>query len=133
MDLLKKLEDCASRYEQVQQDILDPNLVKDQKRYKDTMREHGYLSELMVLYDEYKKCLQGIKDDTLMITNEEDADMREMAREELKELEAKQPQLEEQIKVKLIPPDPLDEKNIILEIRSPAGGDLASLFVRYLW
>ena len=133
MDLLKKLEDCASRYEQVQQDILDPNLVKDQKRYKDTMREHGYLRELMVLYDEYKKCLQGIKDDTLMITNEEDADMREMAREELKELEAKQPQLEEQIKVKLIPPDPLDEKNIILEIRSAAGGDEASLFVRDLW
>ena len=133
MDLLEKLEDCASRYEQVQQDILDPNLVKDQKRYKDTMREHGYLRELMVLYDEYKKCLQGIKDDTLMITNEEDADMREMAREELKELEAKQPQLEEQIKVKLIPPDPLDEKNIILEIRSAAGGDEASLFVRDLW
>ena len=68
-----------------------------------------------------------------MITAEDDAEMREMAREELKELEERQPALEEEIKLKLVPPDPLDEKNIILEIRSAAGGDEASLFVRDLW
>ncbi len=133
MDLLKKLEDCSKRYKEVQQMIMDPNLVKDQKKYKDTMRENNYLSELCALYDEYKKVLQGIQDAKEMITAEDDVEMKEMAREELRELEEKQPKIEEDIKLKLVPPDPLDEKNIILELRSAAGGDEASLFVRDLW
>ncbi|MGP1496692.1 MAG: peptide chain release factor 1 [Treponema sp.] len=131
--MMKKLEDCAKRFSEVQQLILDPNLVKDQKKYKDTMRENGYLSELNDLYNEYKKTLNGIKEAKEMITAEDDPEMKEMAREELKELEEKQPRLEEEIKLKLVPPDPLDEKNIILEIRAAAGGDEASLFVRDLW
>ena len=133
MDLLKKLEECEARYKVVQGMILDPGLVKDQKKYKDTMRENGYLSELSELYAEYKKVLQGIQDAKEMITAEDDVEMKEMAREELKELEEQQPKLEETIKLKLVPPDPLDEKNIILEIRSAAGGDEASLFARDLW
>ncbi len=133
MDLIKKLDECENRLKEVSELVMDPNLVKDQKKYKDTMREHGYLTEVCALYDEYKKVLQGIQDAKEMITAEDDAEMKEMAREELKELEEKQPQLEEQIKLKLVPPDPLDEKNIILEIRSAAGGDEASLFVRDLW
>ncbi len=133
MDLLKKLEECENRYKVVQEMVLDPNLVKDQKKYKDTMRENGYLSELSELYAQYKKVLQGIKDAKEMITAEDDVEMKEMAREELKSLEEEQPKLEEEIKLKLVPPDPLDEKNIILEIRSAAGGDEATLFVRDLW
>ena len=133
MDLLKKLEELSERYKVVTEQINDPDLVKDQKKYKDTMRENQYLSDLMELYEEYKKTLSGIEDAKVMITSEDDADMKEMAREELKELEEKQPQIEEKIKLKLIPPDPLDEKNIILEIRSAAGGDEASLFVRDMW
>lgn len=133
MDLLKKLEECENRYKIVQEMVLDPNLVKDQKKYKDTMRENGYLSELNELYAQYKKVLQGIKDAKEMITAEDDVEMKEMAREELKSLEEEQPKLEEEIKLKLVPPDPLDEKNIILEIRSAAGGDEATLFVRDLW
>ena len=133
MALIKKLDECEKRFKEVSDLVMDPNLVKDPKKYKDTMREHGYLTELCALYDEYKKVLQGIQDAKEMITNEDDADMREMAREELKELEEKLPKLEEDIKLKLVPPDPLDEKNIILEIRSAAGGDEASLFVRDLW
>ena len=133
MDLIKKLDECEARFKEVQQMVMDPNLVKDQKKYKDVMRENGYLSDVCELYTEYKKVLQGIKDATEMITMEDDVDMKEMAREELKELEEQQPKLEDQIKLKLIPPDPLDEKNIILEIRSAAGGDEASLFVRDLW
>ncbi len=133
MDLLKKLEECENRYKTVQEMVLDPNLVKDQKKYKDTMRENGYLSELSELYAQYKKVLQGIKDAKEMITAEDDVEMKEMAREELKSLEEEQPKLEEEIKLKLVPPDPLDEKNIILEIRSAAGGDEATLFVRDLW
>lgn len=133
MDLLKKLEECEKRYQEVQALILDSNLVKDQKKYKDTMRENGYLSELSELYAKYKKVLSGIQESKEMITNEDDAEMKEMAREELKSLEEEQPKLEEEIKLKLVPPDPLDEKNIILEIRSAAGGDEATLFVRDLW
>ena len=101
MDLLKKLEECAARYEQVQKDVLDPELVKDQKKYKETMRENGYLGEVCALYEEYKKVLQGIEDAKEMITAEDDAEMKEMAREELHELEEKQPKLEEEIKLKL--------------------------------
>ena len=133
MDLIKKLDECEKRLKEVQQLVMDPDLVKDQKKYKDTMRENGYLTEVCELYAEYKKILQGIKDSTEMITMEDDVEMKEMAREELKALEEKKPQMEEQIKLKLIPPDPLDEKNIILEIRSAAGGDEASLFVRDVW
>lgn len=133
MDLIKKLDECENRLKEVQQLVMDPDLVKDQKKYKDTMRENGYLTEVCELYAEYKKIIQGIKDSTEMITMEDDVEMKEMAREELKELEEKKPQMEEQIKFKLIPPDPLDEKNIILEIRSAAGGDEASLFVRDVW
>ena len=133
MDLLKKLDELSGRYEEVTKLIADPNLVKDQKKYKDVMRENQYLSDLMELYAQYKKVLSGIEESKIMITTEDDAEMKEMAREELHELEEKQPKLEEQIKLKLIPPDTLDEKNIILEIRSAAGGDEASLFVRDLW
>ncbi len=133
MDLLKKLEDCRIRFDELNSQVMDPDLVKDPSKYKDVMREHGHLSELMTLYDEYQKVLKGIGDDTEMITNEEDHDMKEMAREELKSLEERKPQIEEQIKFKLIPPDPLDEKNIIIEIRNGVGGDEASLFVADLY
>ena len=133
MDLIKKLEECEKRFKEVNELVMDPDLVKDAKKYKDTMREHGYLNEVCALSDEYKKVLTGIQDAKEMITAEDDAEMKEMAREELKELEERLPKLEEDIKLKLVPPDPLDEKNIILEIRSAAGGDEASLFVRDLW
>ena len=133
MDLLKKLEDCKARFDIVNAQVMDPNIVKDPKQYKEVMREHGHLSELMTLYDEYRKVLKGIDDDTEMITNEEDHDMKEMAREELRQFEERKPQLEEQIKFELIPPDPLDEKNIIVEIRNGVGGDEASLFVADLY
>src|SRR5574344_222499 len=133
MDLLKKLEDCKARFDIVNAQVMDPNIVKDPKQYKEVMREHGHLSELMTLYDEYRKVLKGIDDDTEMITNEEDHDMKEMAREELRQFEERKPQLEEQIKFELIPPDPLDEKNIIVEIRNGVGGDEASLFVADLF
>ena len=133
MDLLKKLEDCKKRFDELSARVMDPDLVKDVEKYKDVMREHGHLSELMELYGEYKKMLDDIESDTELITNEDDHDLKEMAREELKSLEEQKPLLEEKIKLKLIPPDPLDEKNIIVEIRNGVGGDEASLFVADLY
>ena len=133
MDFLKKIDELDKRFVEVNEMVQDPDLVKDQKKYKDVMREHGFLTSVLETGHEYKKTLQGIEDAKVMITTEDDPDMKEMAREELKELEEKIPQLENELKRKLIAPDPLDEKNIILEIRSAAGGDEASLFVRDVW
>ena len=105
--LLKKLEEKATRYEEVNELVQDPDLIKDQKRYKDVMREHSHLSALMEAYKEYKDVLQGIEDSKIIITEEDDQEMKEMAREELRDLEEKKPQLEDKIKMLLIPPDPL--------------------------
>ncbi len=133
MDLLKKLDELDARYKVVSDLVQDAELVKDAKKYRETMSEFGHLGEVSILAKEYREILKGIEDAKMMITAEEDAEMKEMAREELHTLEEKQPIMEEKIKLKLIPPDPLDEKNIILEIRSAAGGDEASLFVRDMW
>ena len=131
--LLKKLEELSKRFEVVNELIQQPDLIKDQKKYKDTMREHSYLTNVMEAYEEYKKVLQGIEDSKLIITEEEDHDMKEMAREELKRFEEEQPVLENKIKMLLIPPDPLEEKNIIVEIRAGTGGDESSLFAADLF
>ncbi len=126
--LLKKLEEKAVRYEEVNELVQDPDLIRDQKKYKDVMREHSHLTALMESYEEYKKVLQGIEDSKIIITEEDDQEMKEMAREELRELEEKKPQLEDKIKMLLIPTNPLEEKNIIMEIRAGTGGDESSLF-----
>ena len=131
--MIKRLEQMAKRFAEVNEQIQDPELVKDPKKYKDIMREHSHLSSVMEAYEEYKSVLQGIEDAKVLITEEEDHDMKEMAREELKGLEEKKPQIEEKIKFLLIPPDPLEEKNIIMEIRGGTGGDESSLFAADLF
>ncbi len=131
--MIKRLEQLKVRYEEVNELIQDANLVKDPKKYKETMREHSYLTNLMEAFDEYKRVLQGIEDSKFIITEESDQDMKEMAREELRELEEQQPEMEEKLKMLLIPPDPLEEKNIIMEIRGGTGGDESSLFVADLF
>ncbi|MDY6031032.1 MAG: peptide chain release factor 1 [Treponemataceae bacterium] len=131
--MLKKLEQMSQRFAEVEKQIADPELIKDQKKYKDVMREHSHLSSVMEAYEEYKTVLQGIEDAKLLITEEDDHEMKEMAREELKELEEKLPKIEGDIKMLLIPPDPLEEKNIIMEIRGGTGGDESSLFAADLF
>lgn len=131
--MIKKLESLSLRFEEVNKIIQDPDLVKDPKRYKDIMREHSHLSAVMEAYKEYKSVLQGIEDSKILITEESDHEMKEMAREELKDLEAKLPKIEENLKLLLIPPDPLEEKNIIMEIRGGTGGDESSLFAADLF
>ena len=131
--LLKKLEQMSQRFAEVEKQMEDPELNKDQKKYKDVMREHSHLSSVMEAYEEYKTVLQGIEDAKLLITEEDDHEMKEMAREELKELEEKLPKIEGDIKMLLIPPDPLEEKNIIMEIRGGTGGDESSLFAADLF
>lgn len=131
--MLKKLEELAVRFSELNEQIQDPGLVKDPKKYKDVMREHAHLSQVMDAYAAYKKLLQDITDAQQLVTEESDHDMKEMAREELKSLEARLPEMESHLKMLLIPPDPLEEKNIIMEIRGGTGGDEASLFAADLF
>ena len=131
--LLNKLEQMSQRFQEVNELILDPELTKDPKKYKDVMREHSHLSNLMEAYTEYKEVLKGIEESKILITEEDDHDMKEMAREELKSLEERLPLLENNLKMLLIPPDPLEEKNIIMEIRGGTGGDESSLFAADLF
>ena len=133
MDFLRKIEEIEGQYRELSEQIADPALVRDQKHYKEAMKEHQRLGELLTICAAYKRALAGIDDAKQIASSNVDADIKQMAHEEERELEQRRCELEEQIKLRLIPPDPLDEKNIILEIRSAAGGDEASLFVRDLW
>ena len=107
--------------------------MKDVKRYKDVMREHAYLSDLMAEYDNYLACENQIADAKALIHDEADVEMREMAKAELHELEAALDASENKLKLFLIPPDPLEEKNIIMEIRGGTGGEEAALFAADLY
>ena len=131
--MVKKLEELSKRYDELNELIQDSALVKDAKRYKDVMREHSHLTQVMEAYGEYKEILQGIEDAQYLIKEEDDPEIKEMAKEEMKELEVRLPEMESKLKFLLIPPDPLEEKNIIMEIRGGTGGDEASLFAADLF
>ncbi|GMO13341.1 MAG: peptide chain release factor 1 [Treponemataceae bacterium] len=130
--MLKRLEELNERYGAVCTMIEDAALIRDPKRYKEVMREHSYLTKLMEEYAVYKKVLTGIEESKVML-GENDAEIKEMAKEELKTLEAQKIESEEKLKFLLIPPDPLEEKNIIMEIRGGTGGDEAALFAADLY
>lgn len=131
--MLDRLERLKARFIEVETEIQNPNLLRDATRYKDTMREHSYLARLMEEYSLYRETEKGIADARELVREADDAEMRDMAKEELKELEARLEASEKELKVLLIPPDPLEEKNIIMEIRGGTGGDEAALFAADLF
>ena len=124
----EKLESLSVRWKELEEEIQDPALIKNQSRYKDVMREHAYLSKLMEEYAHYLRFEEEITQTRTMMQEETDHELKEMAREELHNLEAQLEQSENNLKVLLIPPDPLEEKNIIMEIRGGTGGEEAALF-----
>ena len=126
--LLDKLDTLVARYEEVSTLITDPAVIADQKRYVKLTKEYKELGDLMTARKEYMQVLAGIDEAKDIIANETDPEMRDMAREELDKCEARRPQLEEEIKLLLIPADPQDSRNAILEIRGGTGGDEAALF-----
>ena len=126
--LLQKLDGLESRYEEVSTLITDPSVISDQQRYVKLTREYKDLEDIMKLRAKYVACLNGIAEAKDIIMNESDPDMKEMAREELTANEELQPQLEEEIKIALVPKDPEDAKNVQMEIRAGTGGDEACLF-----
>ena len=126
--MFDKLEDILRRYEDINMMLQDPSVVSDQARFKALMKEQKSLEDLVKCYSEYKKCRQTIEESLSMLEEESDPDMKEMLKEELTDAKALLPQLEEKLKILLLPKDPNDEKNVIVEIRAGVGGDEAALF-----
>ena len=126
--LLEKLEGLQARFEEVATLITDPSVIADQQRYVRLTKEYKELEDLMAARKEYATLLTSLDECKQLIVNEQDPELKEMAREELAAAEQRLPQLEEEIKLMLVPKDPEDGKNAILEIRSGTGGDEAALF-----
>lgn len=126
--MLDKLQQIEERYEELGRLLSDPAVIADQAQYQKHAKAHAGLEEIVTTYREYKKVLQEIEEANALLATEKDPELRELAELELKELEKKQPQLEEKLKILLLPKDPNDEKNVIMEIRSGAGGEEAALF-----
>lgn len=126
--ILSRLDGLKHKFEEIGQQLSDPDVIADMKKYVALNKEYRDLEPIVKACDEYKNLVSNIDSARDILANEKDADMREMAKEELAELEEKQPKLEEEIKLMLIPADPQDGKNAILEIRAGTGGDEASIF-----
>lgn len=123
-DRLQQLED---RYKELEADLADPSIITDQQRFQKTGKQHRDMEPVIERFREYKRVQAGIADAKLMLA-EDDADIKAMAQEELSELEGRLPEIEEALKIMLLPKDPNDDKNVVLEIRAATGGDEASLF-----
>ena len=126
--LLNRLEGLDARYEEIGTLITDPSVIADQKRYVKLTKEYKSLENLLNAANKYKKLLTDIEEFKSLIANESDAEMREMAKEELDASEPLIPKMEEEIKLLLIPEDPEDSKNVVLELRGGTGGDEAAIF-----
>ncbi|MDM8160825.1 peptide chain release factor 1 [Labilibaculum sp. K2S] len=126
--LLDKLEGVLIRFKEVSQLITDPEVMGDMKRYVKLSKEYKELEAVSDAAKEFRNALDRIKESKEILNSESDEELREMAKMELEELEVKIPELEEEIKLLLIPADPEDSKNAILEVRAGAGGDEASIF-----
>jgi peptide chain release factor 1 len=131
--MFSKLDDVESRFEKVNMQLQDPEVTGNQGRYRELMKEYASLQDVVTTYREYKKIRADLDASKEILEQESDADLRQLAKEELVHLEKEIVELEDRLKILLIPKDPNDEKNIILEIRAGAGGDEASLFAEELF
>lgn len=130
--MFDKLEDLVARLAAVIEELNDPAVVNDQQKFKALMKEQNDLTPIVEKYTEYKETKQTIEDSLEMLEEETDEEMREMAKEELADARKSLTDLEEQLKILLLPKDPNDDKNIIIELRAGAGGDEAALFAAEL-
>ena len=126
--LLEKLDGLVPKFEEVSLLITDPDVLADQKRYVKLTKEYSELKKLVDARNEYKTTLANLDEARALLDSEHDPEMREMARTEIDDIEARLPQMEEHIKLLLIPADPEDAKNAVMEIRGGTGGDEAAIF-----
>ncbi len=127
-NLLERLDGLVSRYEELTTLVTDPDVIRDQKRYVRLTKEYKDLGKIMTARKEYVGHLQNVKDARELLATEQDKETREMLREELEQSEGRIASLDEEIKLLLVPADPEDEKNVVMEIRGGTGGDEAALF-----
>ena len=131
-NMMERLESIARRYEELTQILMDPSVASDIKKMTEASKEQAGLENAYQLYEEYKKILSGI-DEAKELLKENDPEIKEMAELELSELEAKKPLIEEKLHLELIPKDPNDNKNVIVEVRGAAGGDEGNIFAGDLY
>ena len=131
--MLKKLEVLENKYSDLNDKISDPEIINDQKTWQKYMKEHSDLEPIVMKYREYSEVLSNISYSKEILQEESDEELRELAKMELSELEDKVEPLESELKILLLPKDPNDDKNVIVEIRGGAGGDEAALFAGSLF
>jgi peptide chain release factor 1 len=127
--MFERLDQIEERYEELTRALSSPEIANDSAKYQKTAKAHSEVADIVEKYREYKDLKRGIAESKAVLTDETDADMRAYAEEELAKLEARVGGVEEELKVLLLPKDPNDEKNVVLEIRAGTGGDEATLFV----
>ena len=126
--MFDKLEDLLIRFEEIMGELGEPTVTNNQQRFRMLMKEQSDLTPIVEAYKEYKKCRQDIEDSLSMLEEESDEDMRELLKDELNASKKRVEELEKELKILLLPKDPNDDKNVIVEIRAGAGGDEAALF-----
>ncbi len=131
--MFDKLEDLIGRYEELMGLLNEPDVANDQKRFRALMKEQSDLAPIVETYKKYKESKQTIEDSLAMLDEESDEDMREMIKEELNDAKKNVEELEEKLKILLLPKDPNDDRNVIVEIRAGAGGDEAALFAAEIY
>ena len=131
--MFEQCQDVVKHFEEIQAELSSPDVALDQNRFRKLMKEQSSLEELVAAYRNYRKSLADQEDALAMLEEEKDEDMRSLLKEELQEAQAKEKELEHALKILLLPKDPNDDRNIMLEIRAGAGGDEAAFFAQELY
>ena len=131
--MFDKLDDTLRHYEELMNTLSEPDVANDAARFRKLMKEQSDLAPIVETYKEYKQCKQNIEDSLAMLKEESDEEMRELAKEELNDSKARLEELENKLKILLLPKDPNDDKNVLVEIRAGAGGDEAALFAAEIY
>ena len=131
--MFDKLEDLLHHYEELMNTLSEPDVANDPKRFQKLMKEQSDLAPIVEAYTQYKQAKQSIEDSLLMLEEESDEEMRELAKEELSDAKNQVEELENKLKILLLPKDPNDDKNVIVEIRAGAGGEEAALFAAEIY
>ena len=131
--MFDKLDDLLRKFEEIMNELSEPSVTSNQERFRALMKEQSDLTPIVEAYKEYRKCNQDIEDSLAMLESESDEEMREMLKGELSDARTKVEELERRLKILLLPKDPNDDKNVIVEIRAGAGGDEAALFAAEIY
>ena len=131
--MFDKLEDLLVRLEEILSELNEPGVANDPARFQKLMKEQSELQPIVDAYKEYKACQQTVEESLMMLDEESDEEMREMLKEELADAKSRIEELETELKILLLPKDPNDSKNVIVEIRAGAGGDEAALFAAEIY